>query len=66
MIALLMAALVLQSEPPTLDASVDQETLRDLLLTEPWWEPFRRAVDGFGLYADESTASVTSRHAFRD
>src|SRR5262245_46390766 len=44
-----------------LDASVDQETLRDLLLTEPWWEPFRRAVDGFGLYADESTASVTSR-----
>jgi hypothetical protein len=44
-----------------LDASVDQETLRDLLLTEPWWEPFRRAVDGFGLYADESTANVTSR-----
>ena len=25
-----------------LDANVDQETLRDLLLTEPWWEPFRR------------------------
>lgn len=44
-----------------LDANVDQETLRDLLLTEPWWEPFRRGVDGFGLYADETTASVTSR-----
>ena len=38
-----------------LDANVDQETLRDLLLTEPWWEPFRRGVDGFGLYADENT-----------
>ncbi len=44
-----------------LDANVDQETLRDLLLTEPWWEPFRRAVDGFGLYRDESRAQVTSR-----
>jgi Protein kinase domain len=44
----------------TLDANVDQETLRDLLLTEPWWEPFRRAVDGFGLYRDETTAVVTS------
>jgi Protein kinase domain len=43
-----------------LDANVDQETLRDLLLTEPWWEPFRRAVDGFGLYSDETTAVVTS------
>ncbi|HZL21106.1 MAG TPA: serine/threonine-protein kinase [Polyangia bacterium] len=44
-----------------LDANVDQETLRDLLLTEPWWEPFRRAVDGYGLYSDETTAVVTSR-----
>ena len=44
-----------------LDANVDQETLRDLLLTEPWWEPFRRGVDGFGLYEDENTALVTSR-----
>ncbi len=44
-----------------LDANVDQETLRDLLLTEPWWEPFRRAVDGFGLYSDETTAVVTSQ-----
>ncbi|HMF42535.1 MAG TPA: serine/threonine-protein kinase [Polyangia bacterium] len=44
-----------------LDANVDQETLRDLLLTEPWWEPFRRSVDGFGLFADESAALVTSR-----
>ncbi len=43
-----------------LDANVDQETLRDLLLTEPWWEPFRRAVDGYGLYSDETTAVVTS------
>jgi hypothetical protein len=44
-----------------LDANVDQETLRDLLLTEPWWEPYRRGVDGFGLYGDESTALVTLR-----
>ncbi len=44
-----------------LDAKVDQETLRDLLLTEPWWEPFRRSVDGFGLYTDETAAVVTSR-----
>src|SRR4029079_13620548 len=44
-----------------LDANVDQETLRDLLLTEPWWEPFRRSVDGFGLFRDESAALVTSR-----
>src|SRR3954464_11161059 len=44
-----------------LDARVDEETLRDLLLTEPWWEPFRRAVDGFGLFGDESSALVTSR-----
>jgi len=43
-----------------LDANVDQETLRDLLLTEPWWEPFRRGVDGFGLFGDESAALVTS------
>ena len=43
-----------------LDANVDQETLRDLLLTEPWWEPFRRAVDGYGLWSDEVTAVVTS------
>jgi hypothetical protein len=46
-----------------LDAKVDEETLRDLLLTEPWWEPFRHSVDGFGLYTDESTAVVTSRLA---
>src|SRR5450755_4336967 len=44
-----------------LDAKVDQETLRDLLLTEPWWEPFRHSVDGFGLYTDETAAVVTSR-----
>ena len=44
-----------------LDANVDQETLRDLLLTEPWWEPFRRSVDGFGLFGDEAAALVSSR-----
>ncbi len=44
-----------------LDAKVDQETLRDLLLNEPWWEPFRRSVDGFGLYSDETAAVVSSR-----
>ena len=44
-----------------LDAKVDEETLRDLLYTEPWWEPFRRSVDGFGVYGDETAAIVTSR-----
>ncbi|HEY4392687.1 MAG TPA: protein kinase [Polyangia bacterium] len=44
-----------------LDAKVDEETLRDLLLNEPWWEPFRRSVDGFGLYTDETAAVVTSK-----
>src|SRR5262245_36502118 len=65
----LLTALEVQSQNATtnprlvaaLDANVDQETLRDLLLTEPWWEPFRRGVDGFGLYGDESAALVTSR-----
>jgi hypothetical protein len=64
----LLAALEAQTQNATtnprlvaaLDASVDQETLRDLLLTEPWWEPFRRAVDGYGLFGDETTALVTS------
>ena len=44
-----------------LNAGVDQETLRDLLLTEPWWEPFRRAIDGFGLYDENNTPVVSSR-----
>jgi eukaryotic-like serine/threonine-protein kinase len=44
-----------------LDAKVDEETLRDLLINEPWWEPFRRSVDAFGLYTDETAAVVTSR-----
>jgi hypothetical protein len=44
-----------------LDAKVDEETLRDLLLNEPWWEPFRRSVDGFGLFTDETAAVVISR-----
>jgi len=43
-----------------LNANVDQETLRDLLLTEPWWEPFRRAIDGFGLYDEDSATPVVS------
>jgi hypothetical protein len=43
-----------------LDANVDEATLRDLLLTEPWWEPFRRAVDGYALYSDETTAVVAA------
>src|SRR5262245_10806601 len=64
----LLTALEVQSQNATsnprlvaaLDANVDQETLRDLLLTEPWWEPFRRGVDGFGMFGDESAALVTS------
>jgi Protein kinase domain len=44
-----------------LDAKVDEETLRDLLLNEPWWEPFRRSVDGFGLFTDETGAVVISK-----
>jgi hypothetical protein len=44
-----------------LNANVDQETLRDLLLTEPWWEPFRRAADGFGLYDQDGAPLVSSR-----
>ncbi len=44
-----------------LNANVDQETLRDLLLTEPWWEPFRRAIDGFGLYDEDDGPVVSSR-----
>src|SRR5579863_2211427 len=44
-----------------LDAKVDEETLRDLLFNEPWWDPFRRSVDGFGLYSDETAAVLTSR-----
>src|SRR5947207_12195818 len=44
-----------------LDAKVDEETLRDLLLNEPWWEPLRRSVDGFGLFTDETGAVVISK-----
>jgi hypothetical protein len=44
-----------------LDAKVDEETLRDLLFTEPWWEPFRRSVDGFGVYSDEASPVVAWR-----
>jgi len=44
-----------------LDAKVDGETLKDLLLNEPWWEPFRRAVDGFALYPGDGQAIVASR-----
>jgi hypothetical protein len=43
-----------------LDAGVDRETLRDLLLNEPWWEPFRLAVEGFGLVRDGDRPEVGS------
>ena len=43
-----------------LDAKVDAETLRDLLLTEPWWDSFRRSVDGFALYGADTQAIVAS------
>jgi tRNA A-37 threonylcarbamoyl transferase component Bud32 len=32
-----------------LGAGIDEATLRDLLLNEPWWEPFRLSVDGYAL-----------------
>ena len=44
-----------------LDAKVDAATLGDLLLTEPWWDAFRRSVDGFGLYGSDAQAIVASR-----
>jgi hypothetical protein len=44
-----------------LDARVDATTLGDLLLNEPWWESFRRAVDGFGLYGADAQPLVASR-----
>ena len=44
-----------------LDARVDATTLGDLLLNEPWWESFRRAVDGFGLYGADAQPIVASR-----
>ena len=43
-----------------LDAKVDAATLGDLLLTEPWWEAFRRSVDGFALYGSDPQALVAS------
>src|SRR6185437_15556495 len=59
--AVLRAADGVRTQLGALEAQVDQETQRDLLLNEPWWDPFRRAVDGFGLYTDETAAAVTSR-----
>src|SRR5215471_225512 len=44
-----------------LDAGVDRETLRDLLVNEPWWEPFRLAVEGFGLVRDGDQPEVSAR-----
>jgi serine/threonine protein kinase len=44
-----------------LDAKVDATTLGDLLLNEPWWESFRRAVDGFALYGADAQPVVGSR-----
>jgi tRNA A-37 threonylcarbamoyl transferase component Bud32 len=35
-----------------LDANVDDETLKDLLENEGWWEPVRRAVEGYALVRD--------------
>ena len=46
-----------------LDAKVDAATLGDLLLTEPWWDSFRRSVDGFGLYGSDPQAIVASHLA---
>jgi hypothetical protein len=43
-----------------LDADVDEETLRDLVLTEPWWEAFRKSVDGFGLIRERDARTVAS------
>jgi len=43
-----------------LDAGVDRETLNDLLLNEPWWEPFRLAVDGYGMVRDGSEPEVSA------
>lgn len=43
-----------------LDARVDAETLRDLLLNEPWWESFRRSTDGFALYTTDTQPIVSS------
>jgi len=44
-----------------LDARVDAETLRDLLLDEPWWESFRRSSDGFALYTNDAQPIVAAR-----
>jgi serine/threonine protein kinase len=43
-----------------LDAKVDAATLGDLLLTEPWWDSFRRSVDGFALFGAGPQAIVAS------
>jgi hypothetical protein len=43
-----------------LDAGIDQETLRDLLLNEPWWEPFRMSVDGYGLVREGDAPEVAT------
>ena len=43
-----------------LDAKVDAATLGDLLLTEPWWDDFRRSVDGFALYGNDPQPLVAS------
>jgi hypothetical protein len=43
-----------------LDAGIDQETLRDLLVNEPWWEPFRMSVDGYGLVREGDAPEVAA------
>jgi serine/threonine protein kinase len=44
-----------------LGAGIDEETLRDLLFNEPWWEPFRLSVDGYGLVRDGLKAEVSAQ-----
>src|SRR5262245_8268927 len=43
-----------------LDAGVDRETLRDLLVNEPWWEPFRLAVEGFGMVREGERPEIAA------
>lgn len=62
----LLAAFELQVQNATanprllaaLDAGVDQETLRDLLLNEPWWEPFRLGVEAYGMIREGPAPDV--------
>jgi tRNA A-37 threonylcarbamoyl transferase component Bud32 len=44
-----------------LGAGIDEATLRDLLLNEPWWEPFRLSVDGYGLVREGLKTEVSAQ-----